>query len=238
MKTPINNKLWQIALVFLTISIFAIVFGDAKASPESSHNKPLNYVQELKALMPKDFNEVHLGMSKELLLKVRSVKPIRVDKGESPKIWLEKGLKSPFYDTVMYGFSETSDELEWVVFFIESSGMYIRKYTPYLLKGSIIKWGDDYRIVINQMRHSRRSYPGATLVWQKEIATIAVTYTPKHSAVEEEPSTFQVRIMAPKLEHDKVIRIVKDAPEADYAYIRSDLEDSNDINSTDIPYFE
>jgi len=234
---PTRNVHWQFVLL-VTLSIWGFVFEGISDSPKLSQDDSRESIEKLKDLMPKGFKEVYLGMSRKLLLEVRSVKPMTVTESQSAKLWLENELESPFYNKVIYGFAGNSDELDWVAFLMESSGKHIQRYSPYLLKGSIIKWGDDYKIVINKMKHSKRSYHGATLVWQKEIATIAVSYTPKHSAGEKEKSAFLVRIMRPTLELDKVIGIEKNPREADFEAIRKDLKELEHINPSDVPYFE
>ena len=219
-------------LFFLFIII--ISFTLLSEVSESNDNKR---IEILESLMPKEINSIYIGMDKEVLFKARPLaKPMKMFDSK-PLLWLEENIKSAFFDKVIYGFSNNG-KLEGVSLFIETSAKHVKKYTPYFLKGCLKKWGSNYEIIATRIRHSKRNYEEASLVWRKKIATIVISYTPEQHLRNGEKCMMKICIIEPGANIEKgIIGVINSPKDSTIDYIQDDLKKAESLNETDTLVF-
>jgi hypothetical protein len=177
-------------------------------------NEPLAMLDPRQAMMPTGFSDVLLGMRVEALRGTRKVQPLTFGDGpvDKARIWMERTTNSPFFDSIIYTFADSTNELISVGFLRERKGFELKTNTPNFVAACIAKWGDSYSVEAVELRHARRVYEAAALVWGFQQAKVFAVFTPPELADASVKSVFQISIVKPSLNNTGVLRVIeKDA---------------------------
>lgn len=152
--------------------------------------------------MPKELENVYLGMSLTELEKVRpTVK--KDDLAYKIQTRFETNLDNPFFPYVAYDFSD--NKLSKIILSEDGEPDFIQSRILGVIKGGIKKWGKEYirktrRVVVNDTTKEQRFFP--VFYWEKPQAKIMMTYI--ITSKEKKNSHYKLVIFDPKFRLDEI----------------------------------
>lgn len=160
-------------------------------------------------LMPPGLEAVRLGMTREQLATVRTVRPFRLPGAETSDIaaiWVERDLTHPHYNSVLYCFSEDG-RLEVVSALLDCPGATATSRARGFVRACLDRWGGGYRLLAANLRHGGRTYLAPLLVWTGEDANVAATFTPAQARADDAKAMFQMSVFAKTMPLEQLFRL-------------------------------
>jgi hypothetical protein len=212
-------RIFFVALLGCSVSLSTLWQAGSAAGADAPTSSPNSQVEA--SVLPEGFEGVHLGMSGQELLKARAGKPSAMFGDDSQahlKVYIEKYGKSPFFDSVIYGFADQTDALESVTF--------VRKLSPTngpalierFKAGVVGKWGAPDDILVENQKGSE----SPVLLWRKDGLIVLASY-PGEGSVPGSGYAITVRMIPQATPVERVIKLVQKPKVLDLEAIKADL---------------